>query len=63
MNGGDSNTDMLLVRRDDSGYVPLQTLPVPGGEDAEFFRIDMTCSLQLPASVAEVAPTSSMSTR
>jgi hypothetical protein len=40
MNGGDSDTDLLLLRRTTEGYEPFQTLPVPGGEDAEFFRID-----------------------
>ena len=39
MNGGDSDTDMLILRRDGVGYAQLQTLPVPGGEDAEFFCI------------------------
>jgi hypothetical protein len=40
MNGGDSDTELLLLRRTATGYEPFQTLPVPGGEDAEFFRID-----------------------
>ncbi|HEX3783773.1 MAG TPA: hypothetical protein VHX38_29265, partial [Pseudonocardiaceae bacterium] len=39
MNGGDSDTDLLLFRREGDGYVEYQRLPVPGGEDAEFFRI------------------------
>jgi hypothetical protein len=39
MNGGDSDTDLLLLRRTDDEYRPFQTLPAPGGEDAEFFRI------------------------
>jgi hypothetical protein len=39
MNGGDSDTDLLLLRRTAGGYEPFQTLPVPGGEDAEFFLI------------------------
>lgn len=39
MNGGDSNTDLILFRRDGEGYSEYQRLPVPGGEDAEFFRI------------------------
>jgi hypothetical protein len=39
MNGGDSNTDLLILRADASGYQEHQRLPVPGGEDAEFFRI------------------------
>ena len=39
MNGGDSDTDLLLFRREDDGYALYQRLPAPGGEDAEFFRI------------------------
>ncbi|MFE7123507.1 hypothetical protein [Streptomyces sp. NPDC057617] len=39
MNGGDSDTDLLLLRRGDKGYEPFQRIAVPGGEDAEFFRI------------------------
>jgi hypothetical protein len=39
MNGGDSTTDMLLLRRTADGYASWGTLAVPGGEDAEFFRI------------------------
>jgi hypothetical protein len=39
MNAGDSNTDLLLLRRVDGRYVPFSTLPAPGGEDAEFFTI------------------------
>ncbi|HEX4443732.1 MAG TPA: hypothetical protein VHZ81_09195 [Galbitalea sp.] len=39
MNGGDSNTDLLLMKRSASGYVEVDRLPAPGGEDAEFFRI------------------------
>ncbi|MCU1663640.1 MAG: hypothetical protein QOI36_6288 [Pseudonocardiales bacterium] len=39
MNGGDSDTDLLLLRRTRDRYEKFQTLPVPGGEDAEFFRI------------------------
>jgi hypothetical protein len=38
MNGGDSDTDLLL-RRHGRQYVPWATLPAPGGEDAEFFTI------------------------
>ncbi len=40
MNGGDSDTDLLLLRRVAGSYVPHATLPAPGGEDAEFFTID-----------------------
>lgn len=39
MNGGDSDTELLVLRRTGRGYQPFQRLPVPGGEDAEFFRI------------------------
>jgi EPTP domain len=39
MNGGNSDTDLLLFRREEDGYAEYQRLPVPGGEDAEFFRI------------------------
>jgi hypothetical protein len=39
MNGGDSDTELLILRRTADGYEPYQTLPAPGGEDAEFFRI------------------------
>jgi hypothetical protein len=39
MNGGDSDVDLLLLRYQDGGYVEHRRLPVPGGEDAEFFRI------------------------
>ena len=39
MNGGDSDTDMLLLRQTTNGYQPFQAVSVPGGEDAEFFRI------------------------
>ena len=39
MNGGDSDTDLLLLRRHEGQYVPWRALPAPGGEDAEFFTI------------------------
>ncbi|MFI9388069.1 hypothetical protein [Kutzneria sp. NPDC052558] len=39
LHGGDSETDLLLLRRGEHGYQRWQTLPAPGGEDAEFFRI------------------------
>ena len=39
MNGGDSDTELLLLRRTADGYEPWRTIPAPGGEDAEFFRI------------------------
>jgi hypothetical protein len=39
INGGNSDTDLLLLRLSSTGYEPFQTLPAPGGEDAEFFRI------------------------
>ncbi|MDT4959862.1 MAG: hypothetical protein QOD31_3661 [Pseudonocardiales bacterium] len=39
MNGGDSDTSLLLLQRTKGRYVPWSTLPAPGGEDAEFFTI------------------------
>ena len=39
MNGGDSDTELLLLRRVDERFVPFATLPASGGEDAEFFTI------------------------
>ncbi|MFJ6569734.1 hypothetical protein ACIQNU_20145 [Streptomyces sp. NPDC091292] len=40
MNGGDSDTELLLLRRGDGDrYEPWGKLTAPGGEDAEFFRI------------------------
>jgi EPTP domain len=39
MNGGDSNIDMLLYRWVAGRFVEDGGLPVPGGEDAVFFRI------------------------
>ncbi|HEY0449243.1 hypothetical protein [Actinophytocola sp.] len=39
MNGGDSDTELVLLRRTATGYERFRTLPVPGGEDAEFFTI------------------------
>ena len=39
MNAGDSDTELLLLRRVDGRYAPFATLPGPGGEDAEFFVI------------------------
>jgi hypothetical protein len=39
MHAGDSDTDLLLFRRDEERYVPFATLPAPGGEDAECFTI------------------------
>jgi hypothetical protein len=39
MNGGNSDTELLVLRRTPDGYEPFRTLPAPGGEDAEFFRI------------------------
>jgi hypothetical protein len=40
MNGGDSDTDLLLLQRVEDRFVPWSTLPAPGGEDAEYFVID-----------------------
>ena len=39
MNGGNSDIDALVFRWADGRFVEHQRLPVPGGEDAEFFRI------------------------
>jgi hypothetical protein len=39
MNAGDSDTDLLLLRRDGGRFVPWGKLAAPGGEDAEFFTI------------------------
>jgi EPTP domain len=39
MNGGDSDTRLLLLRRSGDRFAPWATLPAPGGEDAEFFTI------------------------
>ncbi|WP_439622135.1 hypothetical protein [Shinella sp.] len=39
MNSGDSNTDLLIFEWINGGFVPASSLPVPGGEDAEFFTI------------------------
>lgn len=39
MNGGDSDTSLLLLDRAAGGPTPWGTLPAPGGEDAEFFTI------------------------
>ncbi|HEX4087231.1 MAG TPA: hypothetical protein VHZ33_00880 [Trebonia sp.] len=39
MNGGDSDTELLLLDRDRGRLAPWATLPAPGGEDAEFFTI------------------------
>lgn len=40
MNAGNSDVDLIIWRRDQSGlFEEWQRLPVPGGEDAEFFSI------------------------
>jgi hypothetical protein len=39
MNAGDSDTDLLLLRRVAGRFVPWGKLAAPGGEDAEFFVI------------------------
>jgi EPTP domain len=39
MNGGDSDTSLLLLDRTGGRLAPWATLPAPGGEDAEFFAI------------------------
>lgn len=39
MQAGDSDVAMPVFRWEDGGFRPWSTLPVSGGEDAEFFRI------------------------
>src|ERR1700684_2170580 len=39
MNGGDSDTSLLLLDRAGGRLAPWAALPAPGGEDAEFFTI------------------------
>jgi hypothetical protein len=39
MNGGDSDTELLLLSRTGDRFELWGTLPAPGGEDAEFFTI------------------------
>lgn len=39
MNGGDSDAGLLLLDLAGGRFEPWATLPAPGGEDAEFFRV------------------------
>ncbi|HTZ29615.1 MAG TPA: hypothetical protein VMC83_36800 [Streptosporangiaceae bacterium] len=39
MNGGDSDAGLLLLTLAGGRFEPWATLPAPGGEDAEFFRV------------------------
>lgn len=39
MNGGDSDAGLLLLTLAGDRFEPWATLPAPGGEDAEFFRV------------------------
>jgi hypothetical protein len=39
MNGGDSDTDLLVLRREPDGWAEHQRIAAPGGEDAEVFTI------------------------
>lgn len=39
MNGGDSSTTLLLLRRKGNAFEPWAELDAPGGEDAEYFTI------------------------
>ncbi len=39
MTGGNSDVDLIIYRWDQGRFVEGQRLPVPGGEDAEFFEI------------------------
>lgn len=45
MNGGDSDTDLMIFRWDNNAFAPHARLAVPGGEDAEFFVIGDTAFL------------------
>lgn len=40
MNGGDSDVDALIYRWQGGHFVEHETLPLPGGEDLEYFEID-----------------------
>jgi EPTP domain len=40
MNGGDSDTQALIYRWQDGYFTEAEKLPVPGGEDIAFFRIE-----------------------
>jgi len=40
MNGGDSNTDILLFKQDGEEFTAAGRLPGTGGEDVEYFEID-----------------------
>jgi hypothetical protein len=42
MNGGDSDTELLILRWDGTEFMESVRLPAPGGEDAEHFIIDGT---------------------
>ena len=60
INGGNSNTTVLLYRRAADTYIEQQRLPSPGGEDAEFFSLESGTSWRLPASVLDKAPISTL---
>jgi hypothetical protein len=47
LNGGDSDTEALVLRRLGEGYLPFATIPAPGGEDAEFFTVGSRSFLAL----------------
>lgn len=40
MGAGDSDVELLVYRWEAMGFTAFQRLPVPGGEDAEFFTLD-----------------------
>ncbi len=40
MGAGDSDVDLWVYRWEATGFTEFQRLPVPGGEDAEFFTLD-----------------------
>ena len=65
MNGGDSDTDLLLLTRAGGRVAPWATLPAPGGEDAEFFTIGQrnflaVASIRTGAGPYEFAATSTI---
>ena len=45
MNAGNSDLDMIIYRWRDGRFHEAERLPVPGGEDAVFFRIGADCFL------------------
>jgi hypothetical protein len=56
MNVGDSDTELLLLRRDGGPYAPHSVLAAPGGEDAEFFRVGPRAFLAVASIRAGAGP-------